>query len=430
FRGEFDQAQLKTAELARHAERRQDPALLACSRMLKEAIGIERAEIDPVEMEAFRKDRIAQQPTISIGLRASLALLYIGLGRRAEARAELEFLAADDFSQVPRDWNWLAVFCAVAAVCVALRDLPRARKVYDLLSPYRLRNITVGWGDLSYGCSNRLLGMLATALGNFDEAEVHFDQAIQFDQLAGATPWVAYAKFELARMLLKRGDPSDLNRAVEIAGQVRDTAKSLHMNLLEMRVTALIAKTDLPVTATGRRASANDSDTVRPRRQRVIASIMFVDIVGSTERVAALSDRRWVDVRAKFFELLREQLHKFLGREIDTAGDSMLALFDRPASAIRAAFAISSGAQSLALQVRAGIHFGEVELVDGDVAGIAVHIGARAAAFASASEVIVSSTVRDMMAGGDIKFVDRGTHVLKGVPGEWRLYAVESNPPV
>jgi class 3 adenylate cyclase len=268
--------------------------------------------------------------------------------------------------------------------------------------------------------------VLATALGKFEEAEAHFDQAIQFDQLAGATPWVAYAKFELARMLFKRGDRSDLDRAFEMADQARDTAKNLHMKLLEMRATGLVAKIAIP--ATTRSASGAASGTPQLQRQRVIASVMFVDIVGSTEHVAALSDSRWVEVRTRFFELTRVQVGKFLGREIDTAGDSMLALFDQPIAAIRAAFAIAAGARTLALQVRAGIHFGEIELVDRDAAGIAVHIGARVASFAAANEVVVSSTVRDMMAGGDIKFADRGTHVLKGVPGEWRLYAVESYP--
>jgi class 3 adenylate cyclase len=163
-------------------------------------------------------------------------------------------------------------------------------------------------------------------------------------------------------------------------------------------------------------------------QQRVVATIMFVDIVGSTQHVAEMTDRLWVKERERFFQLLRQALINFGGREIDTAGDGMLAIFDGPAAAIRSAFAMSKGAQKLGLQLRTGIHTGECEFVGDDVAGIAVHIGARVANFAEADEVIVSSTVRDLMVGGDIGFADRGTHTLRGIPGQWRLYSVEQPP--
>jgi class 3 adenylate cyclase/tetratricopeptide (TPR) repeat protein len=159
--------------------------------------------------------------------------------------------------------------------------------------------------------------------------------------------------------------------------------------------------------------------------QRVVATLLFIDIVSSTEHVTKLRDRRWVELRRSFFELIRKQLASFNGREIDTAGDGMLAIFDHPAAAIHCAFAMSQGVEKLGLQVRAGIHTGECELVGGDAIGIAVHIGARVAAQAGPNEVMVSSTVRDLLVGGEMTFVDRGVSELKGIPGEWRLYAVE-----
>ena len=152
---------------------------------------------------------------------------------------------------------------------------------------------------------------------------------------------------------------------------------------------------------------------------------MFVDIVSSTEHVAEMRDRQWVGVRGRFFELLRKELTNFGGREIDTTGDGMLAIFDHPGAAIRSAFSMSAGAQNLGLQMRAGIHTGECEIIENDIAGIAVHIGARVASCAGANEVVVSSTVRDLMTGGDIRFTELGTQVLKGIPGEWTLYTVE-----
>jgi pimeloyl-ACP methyl ester carboxylesterase len=160
---------------------------------------------------------------------------------------------------------------------------------------------------------------------------------------------------------------------------------------------------------------------------RVLATVLFTDIVGSTERAAQLGDRRWRDVLEGHHAAVREQLARFRGREIDTAGDGFLAVFDGPARAIRAGQAIVEAVRRLGLEVRAGIHTGEVEqLPEGGIRGIAVHTGARVAAAASAGEVLVSSSVRDLVAGSGFAFEDRGLHALKGVAEERRLYAVGS----
>jgi len=165
---------------------------------------------------------------------------------------------------------------------------------------------------------------------------------------------------------------------------------------------------------------------IRPLREpdRVLATVLFTDIVGSTTRAAELGDRRWRDLLEAHHSLVRRQLERWRGREVDTAGDGFLATFDGPARAIRCACAIRDTVAGLDLEIRAGLHCGEVELVGDDVAGIAVHTGARVAALARANEVLVSSTVRDLVAGSDIGFEERGEHELKGVPGSWRLYAV------
>jgi len=156
---------------------------------------------------------------------------------------------------------------------------------------------------------------------------------------------------------------------------------------------------------------------------RILATVLFTDIVGSTERVAELGDRRWRRLLEKHHAAVRSELVRYRGREIDTAGDGFLATFDGPARGIRCARAIGDAVKSLGINVRAGLHTGECELVGDKIGGIAVHIGARVAANAGAGEVLVSSTVKDLVAGSGIRFVDRGTHVLKGVPGEWRLFA-------
>jgi len=158
---------------------------------------------------------------------------------------------------------------------------------------------------------------------------------------------------------------------------------------------------------------------------RVLATVLFTDIVGATERAARLGDRRWHDLLDSHHALIRRELAHFRGQEIDTAGDGFLAAFDGPARAVRCACAISEEVRALGLEIRAGLHTGECELMGGKVGGIAVHTGARVAAQARTGEVLVSSTVRDLVAGSGLVFQDRGVQSLKGIPGEWRLFAVE-----
>jgi class 3 adenylate cyclase len=158
--------------------------------------------------------------------------------------------------------------------------------------------------------------------------------------------------------------------------------------------------------------------------ERVLATVLFADIVASTERAAALGDSSWREVLAAFYAKTREVLQQYRGREINTSGDGFLASFDGPARAVRCANAIRNAVRPLTLEIRCGLHTGECEVVGDDLAGIAVHIGARVAALAGSGEVLVSQTVRDLVAGSGLAFEERGTHTLKGVPNEWRLFRV------
>jgi class 3 adenylate cyclase len=158
---------------------------------------------------------------------------------------------------------------------------------------------------------------------------------------------------------------------------------------------------------------------------RVLATVLFTDIVGSTERAIELGDARWRELLETHHAIVRRQLVRFRGRELDTAGDGFFASFDGPARAIRCACSIAQAVRELGIDVRAGLHAGECELVDGKVGGIAVHIGARVAASAGPGEVVVSSTVKDLVAGSGIPFQERGAVELKGIPGPWQLFAVD-----
>jgi pimeloyl-ACP methyl ester carboxylesterase len=159
---------------------------------------------------------------------------------------------------------------------------------------------------------------------------------------------------------------------------------------------------------------------------RVLATVLFTDIVESSERAAELGDRVWRDLLERHHELVRCQLVRYRGREVDTAGDGFLASFDGPARGIRCACAIIEQVGALGLELRAGLHTGECEVIDGKVAGIAVHTGARVASSAGPGEVLVSSTVKDLVAGSGIRFEDRGARELKGIPGDWQLFAVDT----
>jgi class 3 adenylate cyclase/alpha-beta hydrolase superfamily lysophospholipase len=165
------------------------------------------------------------------------------------------------------------------------------------------------------------------------------------------------------------------------------------------------------------------SDRAPEVPDRQLATLLFTDIVDSTTHMARLGDAGWRQLIERHHELVRAELARARGREIDTAGDGFFAAFDGPARAVRCAQAIANDVQELGIAVRSGLHTGECELVDGKVTGIAVHTGARVAAHAGPGEVLVSSTVKDLVAGSGLEFRDRGVHELKGIPGEWRLYA-------
>jgi class 3 adenylate cyclase len=160
------------------------------------------------------------------------------------------------------------------------------------------------------------------------------------------------------------------------------------------------------------------------RIDRLLASVLFTDIVGSTEHAASLGDQLWRALLDRHDAIVREQLRRFNGREVNTTGDGFVASFDGPARAIRCALAIADATDSLGISLRLGLHTGECEVRGEDLAGLAVHIAARVAALAAPGEILVSGTVKDLVVGSGIEFADRGSHVLKGVPDEWQVFAV------
>jgi class 3 adenylate cyclase len=170
------------------------------------------------------------------------------------------------------------------------------------------------------------------------------------------------------------------------------------------------------------RRQAVEQPMHRREPKQVWATVLFGDIVGSTERLAAMGDRQWVKVLDAYYAIIRKELRTFQGRHVSTAGDGFLATFDHPVQAIQCASAIRESVNELGLRIRLGMHVGECMSVDEFVGGLTVHIGARIAAAADAGEVLVSDAVKTHLADSEIRFVDRGSHDLKGVPGRWRLF--------
>jgi class 3 adenylate cyclase len=163
-----------------------------------------------------------------------------------------------------------------------------------------------------------------------------------------------------------------------------------------------------------------------PETDRVLATVLFSDIVGSTAKAAELGDKDWKALLGRHDSSVRRQLQRFRGREVKTLGDSFLVTFDGPARAVRCAEGIIRDLEALGLEIRAGIHTGEIEVIGDDIGGIAVHIASRIGAIAAPGEVVVPSTVKDLSAGSGIIFEDRGIHALKGVPDRWQLYAARA----
>jgi class 3 adenylate cyclase len=158
---------------------------------------------------------------------------------------------------------------------------------------------------------------------------------------------------------------------------------------------------------------------------RVLATVMFVDMVDSTKRAADLGDRRWTDLLESFYAVVRRELERFRGREIDTAGDGFFVTFDGPARAIRCAVSLVEAVGKIGLNIRIGIHTGEVERVADSLSGLAVVIGSRVGALAGSGEILVSRTVKDLVVGSEVTFEQRGQHQLKGIPGDWELFSVD-----
>jgi class 3 adenylate cyclase len=287
----------------------------------------------------------------------------------------------------------------------------------------RLKEIREGWGTQEL--SNRFAASMYPSLADDEDFLEHL---VAYTRL-WASPGAAHTYFRMAM----ETDVRDVLPAVRVPTLVlyrqpfRDQSLDVAGRVLDAKV-ALVPGNDAAISPGIEPAAEVErflfESELEAERERVLATILFTDIVRSTERAVELGDSRWRALLERHHAVIRQQLAHFRGNELDTAGDGFFASFEGPARAIRCACAITEAVKSLGLEVRAGLHTGECELVDGKVAGIAVHTCARVASHADSGEVLVSSTVKDLVAGSGIEFEDRAEHELTGIPGTWHLYAV------
>ena len=288
-----------------------------------------------------------------------------------------------------------------------------------------LAELRESWGTQEF--CDKLLAEGAPLLAHDAEQRTLFANRLR----VGASPGVAYAlnrafyETDLRDVLPSVRAPTVVlyrpgyfePHALDVAGRI-EGARALRISGDEM----FYMETSPEVPEEIARFASGEAPPGVP--DSVLATVLFTDIVGSTERAAELGDRSWRELLERHHLLVRRELARYRGEEKDTAGDGFFATFDGPARAIRCAQAVIEGVRGLGLEIRAGVHTGECELHEGKVAGLAVVIGSRVAAAAEGGQVLVSQTVKDLVAGAGVQFEERGEHELKGVPGEWRLYAV------
>lgn len=354
-----------------------------------------------------------------------------------------------------------AVLDAIGSERTALLGMAEGAFVVSLLAAIRPQRVTTlilinatpgftaepfrGWG-LAAGAIDSLAGKIETAWGDVAWAIPMFAPSAVNDKRyhewltravrRSLSPGMAHAVFDV----MLRSDIRDVLPAIRVPTLVIHRRGNRYLTTEHGRYLAehihgaryvevdgndhvpylgdqgpILDEIETFLTGTRRRMDVN----------RILSTVVFSDIVGSTEKAAHLGDRHWRDLLLAYLDLARRELKGFGGREVDTAGDGFFAAFDGPARAVRYAGAVVSGVQGLGIQIRAGVHTGECELLETKLGGIAVHIGARIASMAGPGEVLVSSTVKDLVAGSGIRFEDRGMHQLKGVADEWRIYAVD-----
>ena len=397
-------------------------------------------ETGGLEEATQRVERLGERYTAPI-FRCELLTAHALLGREGLAREEFEALALDDFEAITSDYMWLCCTALIAEVCDYLGDANRAKPLYELLLPFVDRNIVVGRGGYWLGSVARYLALLAAVMGRYEEAEAHFDKALEMHRRMHATPWTARTRYDLARMLLRRDGFGDLERADELLAGALEIARDIGMTTLIGQIQGL----RLQVRGVDIRDSMSTIDSVslavqreRPSLQGHTApdgtvTIMFSDIEGSTLMTDSLGDRRWMEVLALHNDLIKREVDKVKGFIVKSAGDGYMVAFSSARRGLAAAVAIQRAFAAyneehadLPLKVRIGLHTGEAIRKEDDFYGRNVVVAARIGAAARGGEVLVSSVLKELTEGHhEFAYLEPLELELKGLRGSHRVFPVD-----
>jgi class 3 adenylate cyclase len=387
---------------------------------------------------------VEQYPALPI-FRCGRALFCLEEGRDDEARRELDDLAIDDFARL-RDNPYVCVsLCFLAEVVFRLGDVSRARTLYDLLAPYRDRLCVVQPFITCHGSVSRYLALLATTLERHDQASEHFEQGIETNSRINAPGWLAHCLVEYADMLLRRGTPSDRQRAVELAGQALEIASDLNMPGVVEQALALKMQSQgidsLPAESSID-AVAESVEVARPDLGRHAApdgtvTLLFTDIENSTEMTERLGDKRWLELLSDHNAIIHEETRAHGGFEVKSQGDGFMLAFPSASRALLCAVGIQRAMQAygenqtVPLRVRIGLHTGEAIRAGDDFFGRHVILAARVAAAARGNEILVSGLLKQLVEpSGEWEFADAREVELKGLSGTHQVFGVhwESEP--
>ena len=392
------------------------------------------------ELEAVVKAFVEQGPAVP-AWRCALAYAHSELSWEQEARSEFERLAVNNFGDLPKDGLWLIALALLSEVCAVLRDVRRAQTLFDLLLPYAGRNIVVGNSVGCAGSASHYLGHLAATMSRWEDAEAHFEAALQFNARMGARPWLAHTQHEYAEMLLARGRPGDREKALELLDRASDTAQELGMKSLIEKVLALKLKVQGILTSVGLRTSIDTVASVveaeRPDFRPQAApdgtvTIMFSDIEGFTALAERLGDRRALDVLHAHNAIVREHVSAHGGFEVKSQGDGFMIAFQSARRALQCAVDIQRALaaydvehQEEPIRVRMGLHTGEVIREADDFFGRDVILAARIADQARGGEILVSSLLKELTENAaEIQFEEGREVELKGLSGTHAVHRV------
>jgi class 3 adenylate cyclase len=433
--GRFEEAERLNREVEAHVHRVQEPLLIQVHRW--QAQSLCREQVGSHEIVAEVKREAEANPVVY--LRIPLALLYSELGRETEAEREFERVASADFADLPWDGTWLINVARLSKVCAFLGDGRRAAALYELLLPYAGRTVVVQ-GFFDYlGSASRYLGLLAATMERWEEAEKHFEDALEMNVNMGARPLLAHTQHDYANMLLRRDGPGDREKALELLAQALDTAQELGMKPLIEKALALklrIQGIDPTVSQSSIDAVAASVYTEQPDLRQHAApdgtvTILFTDIEGSTEMTERLGDEQWLELLRAHNTVVRRRIDAHSGFEVKSQGDGFMVASQSARKAlecavdIQRAFADRNETSKEPIRVRIGLHTGEAIKEAEDFYGKNVILAARIAGRAKGGQILVSEVTRTVIGSlAGVEFQDAGRKQLKGIKGRQRLYEV------